>query len=94
MKRFIADMLLVFILVAIGSSIMEEPTISIEKQLYDFEHQLEDEWYFEDTFNGYEIVGDAENHASRLAKKSSEFIHDSVEIIVKTVASLFSIFID
>ena len=94
MKRFLIDMIMVLLLVAIGSSIMNQPVISIEDELYEFEEQIKDDWFYEQGFDGYEVVGEKQSKAADLAQISGEIIHLGVEVVVKTIASLFSIFLD
>lgn len=94
MKRFLIDALLIFVLVAIGSSVFETENQVLEDDIILFEEQVENEWIIEQGIDGTEVADLDNGNAAMLAQKSSEIIHDSVEAVVKTVASLFSILLD
>ena len=94
MKRFLADALLVCILISIGSYIMHKDDRqngqSLQNEINQFEedialrHEIKAEK--EDVISLNDIE---ENAAGRIAKKSSEFVIDTIKGTVKAFSAMF-----
>ena len=90
MKRFIMDGVLVFILVLIGSSMMQpQPVSLLEEKIDSFEQDVVNHKILFPAVEGIEVKEIQMNKASKLAKTSSEFIEKGVRVTVETVASIF-----
>lgn len=94
MKRFIVDGLLVIILVAIGSSFMnqtEKPFIY--EKIDEFEEKISKNEHYESIEN-QPVKFNHINKASQLAKSSGEVIEDVVGVSVELVASIFKALVE
>lgn len=89
MKRFLCDLLLVLLLVGIGSTLLNQEEESIEKELTQFEQQVNSRvpYYRQESFTPVEEV--RLNNATLLAKKSGETIEEIVGFSVEFIASVF-----
>ena len=95
MKRFLVDLFLVLLLVAAGSSFMEQNReIPIEQEIIDFEKQLEEKEPYVDENRGQAVTEVHINKASALAKTSSDVIEQIVGIGVELVASIFKAIVE
>lgn len=93
MKRFLADVLLILLLVSIGSYINQEDSIF---ERADFSDKIAD---FEDDVAQHQIVTPKqtsgtlqdikENNASRLAQSGSEFVVGTIHGTVGILAEVF-----
>ena len=81
MKRFFVDLLLVILLVAIGSSFMEQDdSYSIEQEIIDFENSLDKDGQYVSENRGDAVSEVHLNKASELAKNSSDTIKEIVGV--------------
>ena len=95
MKRFLIDLILVLLLVAIGSSFMEQDSsFSIEQEIIDFENSLEENEQYVSENRGEAVHEVHMNQASELAKNSSDTIKQIVGVSVEVVTSIFKAIIE
>lgn len=94
MKRFIVDSLIVLILVAVGSSFMDQQDSSVYEEIKRFEKDVNE--HKAPANNGtYGIVEDVHlNKATVFAKNSGEVIEEIVGVSVELVASIFNALVE
>lgn len=94
MKRFLADAILICILVSIGSYISHadpaDTRAHIEQQVTDFEDEIAQKEVVKPKTEPVALNDIEDNGASKFAKKSSEIVIDTV----KGTVGLFSNFFD
>ncbi|MEJ8735825.1 hypothetical protein WKT02_00035 [Erysipelotrichaceae bacterium HCN-30851] len=93
MKRFIADALLLCMLVSIGSYMYHtEPSdkrFVVEQQVEEFEDEVAQSQIAESKQDTVALKDIEENRASRLAKTSSEVVISTVNGCVNVVSQIF-----
>lgn len=93
MKRFLADALLICILVSIGSYINQSDHSDtrelVEQQVADFEDEIAQKKVIEPKNEPVALNEIEDNGASRLAKASSEFVIDTIQGTVGIFSSVF-----
>lgn len=92
MKRFLADCVLILLLVGIGSQLMEgsaQPKTVIQYRIDEFEKSVEEQHIIQNTASSPRLNPLNENKASRLARLTSEKIVAVVDTTVEIVSSLF-----
>ena len=85
MKRFMIDSMLIFLLVILGSSYMEDDQKDIVYKIDKFEDKIENNILYEDT---------SMNKATLFAKSSSDVIENVVGISVELISRFFSAIIE
>lgn len=93
MKRFLADAILVFILISIGSYMLEKDERSeytrLESEKNRFEENIEKEKNLQIQQRKVVLNDIEENKAGQLAKTSSELVIDVMEGGVKLFSAIF-----
>lgn len=93
MKRFLADALLICILVSIGSYINQldysDTRKRIEQQVADFEDEVANHRIIEPKNEPVALNDIEENGAGKLAKQSSEFVVGAIEGTVDVFSTIF-----
>lgn len=95
MKRFMVDMALVFILVAIGSMFLKsEPSPIINEQIALFEENVKNQTIIETKIDGNAVNPVELNKVTQAVKSSGELIEEVVAFSVEAIASLFSYIVE
>lgn len=93
MKRFIADVILILILVSIGSYISHKDDSSVQQSMEEkrvrFEENIAQEKEIVTTKEIVSLNDIEDNRAGQMAKQSSEFVVGAIHGTVKTVATIF-----
>ena len=88
MKRFLADGMLIFILVGIGSTLMKEQ-ITMQYRIEEFEKSVDEQQIIEPQVEGASLNKIEMNKAAKLAEGTSEVIVQVVDTTVSMITSLF-----
>ncbi|NBK98033.1 MAG: hypothetical protein EOM50_08445 [Erysipelotrichia bacterium] len=94
MRRFIYDGILLVILVMIGLSISEPETIDQQAQLDHFQAQIKSDQVVSEVEKKSSLNQIEENHASSLAKSTSDALKGCIDFTVETLSSIFELMID
>ncbi|MEG0737516.1 hypothetical protein [Amedibacillus sp. YH-ame10] len=93
MKRFLADALLICLLVSIGSYMLHKDDSPTQDDLKKQVDQFEDDIALQKEINTQRNSGTLndieDNAAGKLAKKSSEFVVDAIKGTVVTFSEVF-----
>lgn len=92
MKHFLADGMLIFILVGIGSTLMKqqgEEQITMQYRIEEFEKSVDEQQIIEPQVEGASLNKIEMNKAAKLAEGTSEVIVQVVDTTVSMITSLF-----
>lgn len=93
MKRFLADAMLIFMLVSIGNYVKNQDhtqtNVSIEQKVSDFEEDIAQKHPIKQQVETGSLNEIKENKASALAKSTSEFVVDTIHSSVTVVSDIF-----
>ena len=93
MKRFLADAVLIFVLITIGNYVKEQEhtqsSVTIEQKVSDFEDDIAQKHTIKQQVETGSLNEIKENKASALAKSTSEFVVDAIHSSVTAVSNIF-----
>lgn len=92
MKRFLADGLLILVLVGIGSTLMKqqgEENVTMQYRIEEFEKAVDEQQVAEAQIEGASLNKIEMNKAARLAEGTSEVIVRVVDTTISMITSLF-----
>lgn len=92
MKRFLADGLLILVLVGIGSTLMKqqgEENVTMQYRIEEFEKVVDEQQVAEAQIEGASLNKIEMNKAARLAEGTSEVIVRVVDTTISMITSLF-----
>ena len=93
MKRFLADAVLIFVLITIGNYVKEQEhtqsSATIEQKVSDFEDDIAQKHTIKQQVETGSLNEIKENKASALAKSTSEFVVDAIHSSVTAVSNIF-----
>lgn len=93
MRRFLADAILILILVAIGSYMIEskpkQDSVELKDKMNEFEKEVADQKKVEPKVDEVHLNEVDENAASKFAQKTSDFIVDVADTSATIVAEIF-----
>lgn len=93
MKRFLADAVLILLLVSIGNYIKDQDDtksqISIQEKVDDFEDDIAQDHLVKQQVETTALNEIKENKASTFAKMSSEFVVDTIHTSVSAFSNIF-----
>lgn len=93
MKRFLADAVLIFVLITIGNYVKEQEhtqsSVTIEQKVSDFEDDIAQKHIIKQQVETGSLNEIKENKASALAKSTSEFVVDAIHSSVTAVSNIF-----
>lgn len=92
MKRFLADGLLILVLVGIGSTLMKqqgEENVTMQYRIEEFEKAVNEQQIAEAQIEGASLNKIEMNKAARLAEGTSEVIVKVVDTTISMITSLF-----
>lgn len=93
MKRFLADAVLIFVLITIGNYVKEQEhtqsSVTIEQKVSDFEDDIAQKHSIKQQVETGSLNEIKENKASALAKSTSEFVVDAIHSSVTAVSNIF-----
>ena len=93
MKRFLADAVLIFVLITLGNYVKEQEhtqsSVTIEQKVSDFEDDIAQKHTIKQQVETGSLNEIKENKASALAKSTSEFVVDAIHSSVTAVSNIF-----
>lgn len=93
MKRFLADAVLIFVLITIGNYVKEQEhtqsSVTIEQKVSDFEDDIAQKHTIKQQVETGSLNEIKENKASALAKSTSKFVVDAIHSSVTAVSNIF-----
>lgn len=92
MKRFLADGMLILVLVGIGSTLMKqqgEENVTMQYRIEEFEKAVNEQQIAEAQIEGASLNKIEMNKAARLAEGTSEVIVKVVDTTISMITSLF-----
>lgn len=92
MKRFLADGMLILVLVGIGSTLMKqqgEENVTMRYRIEEFEKAVNEQQIAEAQIEGASLNKIEMNKAARLAEGTSEVIVKVVDTTISMITSLF-----
>ena len=93
MKRFLADAVLIFVLITIGNYVKEQEhtqsSVTIEQKVSDFEDDIAQKHTIKQQVETGSLNEIKENKASALAKSTSEFVVHAIHSSVTAVSNIF-----
>ena len=93
MKRFMIDGILILLLVAIGSNLMDKEEMNLDDKLEEFEGQINNKIPY-DPYDYDPVNEHRQSKAVGLAVKSGEVIEGIVGTGVEVIASIFNAFVE
>lgn len=93
MKRFLADAVLILLLVSIGNYIKDQdtarPQISMQQKVDEFEDEIAQDHLIKQQVETTSLNEIRENKASSFAKMSSEFVISTIHTSVTAFSNIF-----
>ena len=94
MRRFIYDAILLILLVLIGVSMSDVETVDKQNELDKFEEKVKSEQVVSDIEKRSSLNQIEENKAAYMAKNTSSFLKDCVNVTVKSLSNIFNMLVE